>query len=1273
MNKVRNKSDIYIVRLMSAVLELKPYTPELYSVKNAPADGDCFYHAFVEQARTLNPKTPKTSKALREALLAVPYLNKTAKDRVKSNDWAQDEEIQASAQLADVCVFVWSTSQKLWFYYYPTEDNADWSIDQCESTVYLINKGDPMEESLALRELHSANPTSGYHFDGLKPSVDFESLLLSTDRDESSDEEGETSSEEDEDEEIELLDDEIIDLLQDDDEEEEEEEETLDEDLRKRYEEMPPVEKFKFVKKRLRDYDGEKNFAKKYAKQRELLLFRGDMNLNRLEETPEHALVLDRSPYGKESFALTNNQRFLTKLISPDTENRAVLLFHGVGVGKTCSAVQIATNFSSFYTNKALVILPSSLEGNFRKELFNVDKLDFERRRYESCYGARYLERIPGWYNMSPVQLTKEVNGMINEQFEFFGFIRVVNMIMKIHIEANKNNSTKKDAENEVATRIQNVFSNRVIVIDEVHNIRMGSDNKNEDKTKKQFPLAMKKLIKHAKGIRLVLLSATPMFNDVEEINWLMEIMFKCDKVPYDYQPVEFNTKNQLTSESKNTLQYFARNYVSFMRGQDPNTFPDRLENEGDNVLRKHPRTDISGLREIEPITSFQLTLSTLAGAQRKAYTELIANNSYGKNIKKLEQISNILYPFEDDFKYGKDGFSNFFEQSMTSKKQAVLKYREGVPKFTEKFLSKHACKLHTILQHIQKAEGIVMVFSFYIYSGLLPLALALEHAGYTKYGGSLLKEGAPKTSKGSYIILTAKEEYSPDNNKQIRELNSPENKDGDKIKIVLVGQVGSEGVDLQCVREVHIMEPWYHMNKIEQIVGRAVRFKSHERLPPEKRNATIYRHVALFDKRDTETLDYKNYRISEQKMKRIEQVEEILSKYALDCPLNTKENNRTRSNNGKIVDSQGKTRDESSLAERSKTVCARKIASKRDVSRLSSIVAADLVALAKQVIEYIEENNAIYIGLEDRGEVPSLLSVPAFQGRNTLMDGAMRWIVRTRTPITVYNMRGRLLELQGAYLFQPERIHDVKVTINDRRTPPDQRVRNFVLSIPDVASASKAEATLSYEEVIRAIRIEIQRYKGMVEHVLPTSTKVDESVLVDMVIDRVTEEQLGALVSNLEQIKNTPIHQSLRDAGIFLTKHPNLYFDYHQGFFRRLNGEKANLAENDRAMADMRREKHKTLGFFSKSKGRLEFKMTNPSKDNKQVGTNCVATSTIKKDHLVTFIGTHLPTEGLEQTYGKLGKPVLCAIYEYALRATNSKERHFLRPAEFQVLVEKN
>ena len=1260
--------DTYIVIPMASSLELKPYTSALYTIKAAPADGDCFYHAFIEQALKLNSETPNTPKRLRKALLEMPDLDPPTVDRLRENDWAQDQEIQAAAELTGLCIFVWSAPQGLWFYHYPARENTRWQVDHCEAPVYLINIGNPIE-ARDLAELHSSDATAGYHFDGLVPRKPFRELLLEPG-------EGDEGAAGEEDEELDILNDELMELLEDD--EGSEDELPPNEEERDRYVAMSSMEKFKYMRKRLREYDTEKNAAKKYTVQRELLSFRGDMNLDRLEETPEHQLVLDSSPYAKESFALTNNQRFLKKLISPETRNRAVLLFHGVGVGKTCSAVQIATNFSGFYTNKALVILPSSLEGNFRKELFNVDKVDFERRTYESCYGNRYLERIPDWYTMSPVQLNKEVQSMINEQFEFMGFIRVVNAIMKIHIEANNNNWRKADAENEVATRVGGMFSHRVIVIDEVHNIRTSSDTGKEDRTKKQFPLALKKIIKHAVGIRLVLLSATPMFNDVQEIDWLTEIMFKCEQLPYEAAPVRFNTNDRLTSDSKNSLRYFARNYVSFMRGQDPSTFPDRLENEGDNILRVHPTKDITGLREIEPVRSFPLTASKLSGAQKRAYTEIIQSDAYGKHIKKLEQISNIAYPSSEEGQamHGQEGFTAMFEESINAKKQVVLSYRDGSPKLTPNMLKKHACKMATILEHIREAEGIVMVFSFYIYSGLLPLAVALEHAGYVKYGGSLLKPPPSATRKGAYIILTAKEGYSPDNHKQLRELNAPENSDGDRIKVVLVGQVGSEGLDLQCVREVHIMEPWYHMNKIEQIIGRAVRFRSHERLPASKRNVTVYRHVAILEKAQAETLDYKNYRVSELKMRRIRQVEEILAQYALDCPLNLEENNRVRESKADIVDSRGRRRASDAVQDRRELVCARRVEVKRDASRLSPIVAADVIALAKQVIGYMEHHEAVYVSFEKRAEVPSLLEVPQFQGRERLLKGALNWIVRTRAPIIINDIRGRLLQLEEAYLFQPERLHDIKLTIRDRLAAPEQRVGTYVLSIPAASLKEEPLCTFDYDELLRKLELDLTQQRAILAPSLRNPRTLDEEVLLDMVVDRLGPEELRVLMANFGKKTDPAVKRSLKEGAVLIEGHPELYFDYHEGGLRRLDGTKATLLDNDIAMADHRQAvlkevgRNAATGFLSKSKGRYEFKMTNPSKANKQVGTNCVATSTIKKKDLVTFTAAHITPNS---AYVRLAKPGLCNVYEYALRTTNPKERHFLRPAQFEMLFGKN
>jgi superfamily II DNA or RNA helicase len=61
-------------------------------------------------------------------------------------------------------------------------------------------------------------------------------------------------------------------------------------------------------------------------------------------------------------------------------------------------------------------------------------------------------------------------------------------------------------------------------------------------------------------------------------------------------------------------------------------------------------------------------------------------------------------------------------------------------------------------------------------------------------------------------------------------------------VKVLLISAAGSEGLDLKCVRDVVILEPHFHDVRIEQVIGRAVRFRSHDSLPPEDRNVTVHR-----------------------------------------------------------------------------------------------------------------------------------------------------------------------------------------------------------------------------------------------------------------------------------------------------------------------------------------------------------------------------------------------------------------------------------------------
>ena len=85
--------------------------------------------------------------------------------------------------------------------------------------------------------------------------------------------------------------------------------------------------------------------------------------------------------------------------------------------------------------------------------------------------------------------------------------------------------SLSEETANKIKIRkLKKVFNNRLIVIDEVQNIRISDDNK-----KKKIAINLMKLVKHIDNLRLLLLSATPMYNSYKEIVWLINLMNRND------------------------------------------------------------------------------------------------------------------------------------------------------------------------------------------------------------------------------------------------------------------------------------------------------------------------------------------------------------------------------------------------------------------------------------------------------------------------------------------------------------------------------------------------------------------------------------------------------------------------------------------------------------------------------------------------------------------------------------------------------------------------
>ena len=90
-------------------------------------------------------------------------------------------------------------------------------------------------------------------------------------------------------------------------------------------------------------------------------------------------------------------------------------------------------------------------------------------------------------------------------------------------------------------------------------------------------------------------------------------------------------------------------------------------------------------------------------------------------------------------------------------------------------------------------------------------------------------------------------------------------------------------------------MEPWYNLNRPDQIVGRGVRTFSHLSLPFPKRNVQIFFHGTLLNiMKNNEAVDLYIYRKAEEKAIKIGKITRILKENSIDSILNVEQNSFT-------------------------------------------------------------------------------------------------------------------------------------------------------------------------------------------------------------------------------------------------------------------------------------------------------------------------------------------------------------------------------------------
>jgi hypothetical protein len=685
-----------------------------------------------------------------------------------------------------------------------------------------------------------------------------------------------------------------------------------------------------------------------------------------------------------DEFEITPVQRFVANFMSPRSPYMSMLLYHGVGVGKTCAAVQIAESWlDTFPRSKVIIVAPPTIQSGFYRTIFDINRVKIgegdEPNTAIQCTGDSYLGFAGVTLEREKDKIQRRINKIIDRRYTIYGYIQFANLIRDLLKRIPPGTTDEKRTEMEYKILNQE-FSGRLLIIDEVHNLRdvgivpeLGEDEDEKgeigdelrergansevesggrgadapaggvlEKTAaeqgKRLTPFIKKLLTNVEGMKLTCLTATPMYNTYREIIFLFNLLLMNDKKATLIETDIFNRDGTFRLGGEERLGKVAQRYVSFMRGENPASFPLRLypldipRMTREEYPAINPRGTVVPDEEMEFVRRLPIVPIQLKGDAFGATMDAIQNlpqSLGGLNYLQVESLvaaGSFVMPVPS----GRDvtfrdrcaalAWRLHFNRTNAGSEARFtpLSSEPGAVRWlSQDQIGNYSPKYEFFLRRAQQAEGVVFAYTRYVNNGALPLALVLEANGYTPYGRKTKLLNAGIQSPGGrqcalcssretahrdvqqdhefvpahYIIVTGDEELGGKNATNISSERDPKNVDGRIIKVIIGSQVAAEGVDFKFIREEHILDSWYHLNRMEQIIGRGIRFCSHSALPPEKRNTTIYMYASVLPPgamtQNRETGDLYSYRVAYRKAVEVGRVSRIMKQYAVDCNLN--------------------------------------------------------------------------------------------------------------------------------------------------------------------------------------------------------------------------------------------------------------------------------------------------------------------------------------------------------------------------------------------------
>jgi hypothetical protein len=480
---------------------------------------------------------------------------------------------------------------------------------------------------------------------------------------------------------------------------------------------------------------------------------------------------------------------------------------------------------------------------------------------------------------------------------------------------------------------IRKEYSDRVIIIDEVHKVRekiVKKVDENDDIKNKQYG-ELHRFLHAVTGCRIILLTGTPIWDQVHEIASLMNLILPMNEqlpVKNAFMKEFFNSEKKLDPKKIDILKNRFRGRISFLRQMVTTANKDEIGVS--KPWLKYINVYPSAMSDFQykyahkaknEVKTSVITYKTKAGNIVKAYRS-VKGGVFSTTARHAASFVFPVIPKDGvnspitEGSYGNASYNKNIEKYFHGK---AYKYKSiEVERAIKNDLAKYSSKFAAIIKEIKdNPNELIFIYDEFIIGGggAINLALVLQTQGFLWARGASEIRKPDTRGRKRFTVITSDSATIKDDKQVssfISSFNKPDNKYGERCQIIIGSETIGTGVTIKNVRQVHIVTPHWTIPEIDQALGRVIRVGSHQSLPENERNIRIYRHVAVkryekdvddveYNKGEgfplnigfskDETMDIHSYSIAEEKEYLNTQIYRLLKEIAWDCSLTYKRN----------------------------------------------------------------------------------------------------------------------------------------------------------------------------------------------------------------------------------------------------------------------------------------------------------------------------------------------------------------------------------------------